>query len=140
MNIARNNRTVAAILMYMSVFIDGLKCSGAITEVVPRTKSVLKMFDPTMFPIAMSECFLYAAIPVAASSGSDVPSATIVSPIIDSDNPKFCAIVVAPSTTHLLPNPSPANPNIRKRMDVDVAWSLIPLWSSEPWTLDIPYV
>jgi len=68
--------------------------------VIPSTRRVLNIFEPTMFPIAMSACFLYAAIPEAASSGSDVPIATIVSPIIDSESPKISAMCVAPFTTH----------------------------------------
>jgi len=76
----------------ISMFMCVEKLSGATTLVVPKTKRVLKIFDPTMLPIAMSDCFLYAAIPEAASSGRDVPIATIVSPIIDSDNPNCVAM------------------------------------------------
>ncbi len=59
---------------------------------------MLKMFDPTMLPTAISVCLRNAAITLVASSGSDVPTATMVSPITASEMPNSRAMVVALST------------------------------------------
>ena len=47
-----------------------------------RTNSMLKMLEPMTLPTTMSASFLRAATIDVASSGNDVPSATIVKPII----------------------------------------------------------
>ena len=50
--------------------------------VIPNTSNKLNIFDPTTFPIAIfSLSFLIATIDVT-SSGKEVPSATILDPII----------------------------------------------------------
>ena len=50
------------------------------------------MFEPTTFPITIPlACWIEAAIE-EASSGIDVPTATRVSPIINSEIPSFFAI------------------------------------------------
>jgi len=60
---------------------------GAITAVRPRMPKMLKMFDPTMLPTAISVCLRSAATTDVASSGSEVPTATMVSPITASEMP-----------------------------------------------------
>ena len=46
------------------------------------------MFEPKIVPTAKLDCFLNAATIPVASSGKDVPNATNVKPIIDSEIPK----------------------------------------------------
>ncbi len=41
------------------------------------------MLDPTTLPNAISEFFLNAATTEVASSGNEVPNATMVNPMID---------------------------------------------------------
>ena len=52
-----------------------------ISAVVPITNRILKILLPTMFPMAIPAFPLFAAVTDVTSSGSDVPSATMVSPI-----------------------------------------------------------
>lgn len=59
-----------------------------ITEVKPSTSNVFAMFDPTTFPITISECPPITEITEVAISGSDVPRATIVTPIMNGDSLK----------------------------------------------------
>lgn len=44
----------------------------------PRQPRMLKMFDPTTLPTAMSRSPLSAAVIEVATSGSEVPAATMV--------------------------------------------------------------
>ena len=59
----------------------------------------------------------FAATTLVASSGRDVPPATIVSPITASLTPSCCATKVAESTNRLLPIINPAKPPIINRTD-----------------------
>jgi hypothetical protein len=54
----------------------------------PRTKKVLKRFDPTTLPIAMSTRFFIAATTDVASSGSDVPMEMTVRAMTRSEMPR----------------------------------------------------
>ena len=83
----------------------------------PRIPRILKMFDPTILPMAISDCFRNAAINEVASSGKDVPTATTVSPINASDTPKVRAIVTAPSTMKRAPNINATSPPITQTSD-----------------------
>ena len=47
----------------------------------PMTARMLKRFEPMTLPTATSACRRIAAITVVASSGSEVPMATMVRPI-----------------------------------------------------------
>jgi len=60
---------------------------GDITAEIPSTKKTLKIFDPTMFPMAMSTFFFFAATTEVASSGREVPAETIVKAITLSARP-----------------------------------------------------
>ena len=84
------------------------------TQVVPRTNKMLKMFEPTMLPTAISGCFFKAATMQVTNSGRLVPIATTVSPIILSEMFNICAISIAELTVKLLPQISPAIPAIIK--------------------------
>ena len=75
-----------------------------ITLVIPRMNRILKRLLPTIFPMARSTSPFRAAVTEVMSSGSDVPNATIVRPMILSETPKKSAIPAAPSTAILLPN------------------------------------
>ena len=74
---------------------------GAITTAIPITAKRLNIFDPTTFPIAISCSPFRAAITEAASSGKEVPRATIVKPIIKSLTPNSTATPTAPQTSIL---------------------------------------
>ena len=83
---------------------------GETVAVTPRIQRMLKIFDPTTLPIAMSDCFRKAATTLVASSGRLVPAATTVRPITASDTPQDFAKAVAPSTNSCEPRiktPSP---------------------------------
>ena len=84
--------------------------TGIIKADVPTTNKILKIFDPTMFPIAISALPFFAADTLVTNSGKEVPKATIVSPIKRSLIPKIRAICVAPSTAKSLPNKIQAKP------------------------------
>ena len=58
-----------------------MSLNGEIVPASPTTASVLKRFDPTMFPSTNSCSPFRADATALASSGSDVPSATTVRPI-----------------------------------------------------------
>ena len=75
-----------------------------ISAVTPRMPSTLKMLDPTMLPIAISDCRRKAAIIDVASSGRDVPTATMVRQIDASVTPKPRAIDTDSSTKNHAPN------------------------------------
>ncbi len=70
---------------------------------VPITNKILKIFEPTILPIAISAFPRLAAVTEVTNSGRDVPNATMVNPIIRSLTPKYFAIPLAPSTAKLEP-------------------------------------
>ena len=57
-----------------------------------KINKILKIFEPTIFPIAKSALFFFAAIIQVTNSGKLVPNATTVSPIILSLTPAAFAI------------------------------------------------
>ena len=62
------------------------------------TDKRLNKLDPMIFPIDIACSLRKDAITEVASSGSDVPNATIVIPITISLKPKYRAISIAPYT------------------------------------------
>ena len=102
--------TAAAIAITESMMNLSAKTTGVISAVVPATNNILNILLPTMLPIARSALPLYAAVTDVTSSGSEVPSATIVSPMTLSLIPNALAIAVAPSTARSLPNTIAAIP------------------------------
>jgi hypothetical protein len=62
--------------------------TGEIVAESPRIQKILKIFEPTILPTAMSVCHFRAATIDVTSSGRDVPIATTVRPIIRSDIPR----------------------------------------------------
>ena len=94
--------------------------AGLTTNAVPKINKTLKILLPTTYPIAMSDFFLKAATRDVASSGREVPTATIVTPIIRSDIPAIVAIPTAPSTKILPPPTRPQRPRTIKIMDLGI--------------------
>ena len=93
---------------------SGSIAKGEIMAAMPITPKKLKKFEPMTVPSAMSVLFFRADAIDAASSGSDVPMATIVSPMISSETPKKRAISVAPQTNALeLPSKTNSPPMVR---------------------------
>ena len=70
------------------------------------------MLEPIILPTAMSLLLRKAATTDVASSGSDVPIATIVRPIMVSLMPNSLAIFTALTTTNLPPATRKTNPTI----------------------------
>ena len=61
-----------------------VRLKGETLEVRPTTHRRLKMQDPTALPRIISPCLLMAATMDVASSGSDVPKATMVKAMVAS--------------------------------------------------------
>lgn len=108
----QKTRSVAQMLTRRSQLVPDRLGIGAIVALTPSIKRMLKIFDPIIFPSAMSVFFLYAAIAEVASSGSEVPTAIIVSPMILSLIPRLFAIHTAPLTIHSPQRMSPVNPRM----------------------------
>ena len=77
--------------------------NGKTVPVTPRIRRMLKIFDPNIAPSAIPHLPLMPDIIKVATSGRDVPSATMVRPITSSDIPRSSARVVAPWTNRLEP-------------------------------------
>ena len=73
---------------------------GVIRAIVARTKKILKILEPIMFPKEIPTSFLDKAISVTKSSGKDVPIATTVIPIAFSEKPKISTRGIAPLSTN----------------------------------------
>ena len=72
---------------------------GAIDPDKPITTDVLNMLEPITFPMANACCPVLTAAMEDAGSGSDVPIAMIVRPMISSLTPMLVAISVPPHTS-----------------------------------------
>ncbi len=83
---------------------------GLIVAEAPRTRKILNMLLPMTFPIAKPGLPLIADITEVASSGREVPAATIVKPITASLTPRADAMPDAPSTNQFPPNIRPPRP------------------------------
>ncbi len=68
----------------MIVSMINLRSNGTeqMSAAVPITNKILKILLPTIFPMAIPAFPFLAAVTDVTSSGSDVPNATIVRPII----------------------------------------------------------
>lgn len=71
---------------------------GDMMAVIPRIRNTLDILEPRTFPIDISVLPPSAASTDTTSSGTLVPTATIVRPIIASDIFHFLASATAPST------------------------------------------
>ena len=84
---------------------------GRIRAQTPRMTKTLKMFDPTTLPIATSLLPAMAESTDTTSSGVEVPTATIVSPIRNR-----CANAAEPSVRKFAPARISPRPMMRSKM------------------------
>ena len=77
---------------------------------IPKINKILNIQEPTAFPRASPLSPFRVATMDVTSSGKEVPTATMVSPIRFWLNPKFLAISLALSTTKFPPNTTAASP------------------------------
>ncbi len=82
---------------------DALIFIGFVKAAAPRTTVVFAIFDPIMFPMAISTLPLTAAEILTTSSGNEVPNAIMIIPMIHSEIPKLFAISEALSTVKCAP-------------------------------------
>ena len=75
--------------------------SGRMTAASPRMNVTLKMFEPTTLPMATASFPRRAAIRLTASSGTEVPAATTVSPMTAGVTRASVARVTAPRSREL---------------------------------------
>ena len=80
-----------------------------------RISVVSMMFAPMILPTESDDSFLRIAVSVVTSSGSDVPRAITVKPIIVSLMPISVAIVLPDETRNSAPNTIAAVPRTKKR-------------------------
>ena len=85
-----------------SVLVMPCNCIGHTSPVAPNIPRILKTLEPNTLPIAIPLFPFRAETTLVASSGSDVPPATIVSPITASDTPNAVASFEAPSTKSVI--------------------------------------
>jgi len=86
------NGTSLKIVVFLTV-------SGLIIADTPSIRRIFAIFEPIMFPNAISADPLDEARIFTISSGIDEPNATIVRPIIRLDIPNFVAIELEPFTS-----------------------------------------
>ena len=98
-----------------------------IDEDTPKMNKILKIFDPITLPIAISFSFLIDATTEVTSSGSDVPTATMVNPTNVSDIPNDIAIFEALSTTIVPPPIIATKPTAEKKILI-IKFSLLLVW------------
>ena len=106
----RKINILTTIKIIVSINNSGATLIGVNAEEAPKINKMLKILEPTALPKAIPDsCFLAAVIDVT-SSGSEVPTATMVRPIKVSLSPKLFAIMEALSTTKLPPQIIAAKP------------------------------
>ena len=79
---------------------------------IPKTKTIFIILEPTILPITRPVSPCLAAVSDAASSGNEVPSATMDIPITMEETPRTSAIPFAPSTKNMAPTANPTMPII----------------------------
>ncbi len=113
-----NKTKLIIIRKIISKFIEGLNATGLTAELSPKTHKILKILEPTIFPIAMSACFFLAATTEAANSGKEVPIATTVSPIKAWLRPSEEAMKTELLTMNLPPKNNATTPPVTIKKDV----------------------
>ena len=91
---------------------------GANNAVQPTIINVLKILLPTTFPIAISALPFRAEETLTASSGADVPNATMVSPITIEGIRNRLATDAAPSVSPLAPIRMRRRPPTRSNISI----------------------
>ena len=117
MNILTITVTIRRIIISYNVNIGLIiveRSIGHTAAAIPSTNSMLNILEPTTLPTARSFSPFFDATMDVTSSGSDVPKATIVSPIRVSVIPSERAISVALSTTKSPPSAIAVSPAIIK--------------------------
>ena len=89
---------------------------GRIRAQTPRMTKTLKMFDPTTLPIATSLLPAMAESADTTSSGVEVPTATTVSPMMNSGTRNRCANAAEPSVRKFAPARISPRPMMRSKM------------------------
>ena len=84
--------------------------SGQISAERPATTSRLNRLEPRTLPTAISLAPWSAAVTLTASSGAEVPNATMVRPTSSGDTPSRRASADAPATNLSAPHTSSAKP------------------------------
>ena len=97
-----------------------------------RISVVSMMFAPMMLPTESDDSFLRIAVRVVTSSGSDVPRAITVKPIIVSLMPIPVAIVLPDETRNSAPNTIEAVPRMKKKILEGTSFFSYESISSEP--------
>ena len=96
--------------MTMSIKLSAVTWIVEESEATPRMNVMFMMLLPMALPSDKPLSPFFAATILVTSSGSEVPTETIVSPTSVSDMPHVWAIHVALSTTRLPPRMMPATP------------------------------
>ena len=81
----------------------------------PIINKVLIILLPSTLPIARSVLPSMEAKTLITSSGSDVPKATMVSPISNCGSPNFLPMDEAPSINHFAPKRSAKKPIMNRK-------------------------
>ena len=92
--------------------------SGRIRAQMPRMTKTLKMFEPTMLPIATSLLPAMAESTETTSSGVEVPTATIVRPMMNSGTRSRWATAAEPSVRKFAPARISPRPTISSRISI----------------------
>ena len=92
--------------------------SGRISAQIPRITKTLKMFEPTTLPIATSLLPAAAESTETTSSGIEVPTATIVRPMMNSGTRKRWATAAEPSVRKFAPPRISPRPTSSNRMSI----------------------
>ena len=92
----------------------------AATETI---KMPLKILLPRIVPRPTSSCPRSFAMTIVASSGTDVPTATIVAPIMNSSMPKEMAMPLAPATIRFPAATRKAKPTTQERTTIHLRYS-----------------
>ena len=84
--------------------------------VLPSTNTIFMILEPMILPITKPVSPCLEADREAASSGNEVPSATIDIPMVREETPRAIAIPFAPSTKSVAPTTKPIIPVIINRI------------------------
>lgn len=94
--------------------------SGRTRAHSPRMTNTLKMLEPTTLPIATSLWPPMADSTLTTSSGVEVPMATIVRPITNSETRKRWASAAEPSVRKLAPARISPRPSRSSRISIPI--------------------
>ena len=114
LNLSRKNNPIVNITMNIPCIniSDNSTEMGLINIVIPNTATIFIILEPKIFPMINPVSPCLAAVMDAASSGRDVPKATMDIPITKEETPSAIAIPFAPKTKKWAPIPRPTIPDI----------------------------